>query len=240
MAPRIGLTTSPEVLEGRAVQALEQAYVSAVAGAGGVPLLLPVLEHAQAEAVVGGLDGLLITGGGDVDPSWYGCPPSEHLGTVDAARDAWELALARAAVGNRLPVLGICRGAQLLNVAMGGTLVLHLPDVTDQQHCVEDRCSVPVHSVAVEVASRLRTIVGCDVLGVNSLHHQAADRVGTGLLAVALAEDGTIEAVESNGAHRLLGVQWHPELLTDDPSHAALFRWLVDEAAAGDLAATAA
>src|ERR687885_405944 len=110
MPARIGLTTSPEVLEGRPIQALERAYVDAVVGAGGLPVLLPVLEPGQAEAMAGGLDALLVSGGGDLDPSWYGCLPSPQLGTVDVARDAWELALVRSAATRALPVLGICRG----------------------------------------------------------------------------------------------------------------------------------
>ena len=233
MLPRIGLTTSPSVLEGRSVEAVDRPYVSAVVEAGGLPVVLPVLDPSQAPAAVAGIDALLLTGGGDVDPAWYGSLPSPDLGKVDAARDGWEIALVRAAAARGLPVLGICRGAQLLNVAMGGTLEQHLPDVTDLRHCVDERCAEAVHDVHIGARSGLGAVVGTEVLGVNSLHHQAVADVGEGLVAVAWAEDGTVEAVEAAGGDdnaRMLGVQWHPELLTAMPGHGALFRWLCAEA----------
>lgn len=229
--PRIGLTTTPSVLEDRPVEALDRPYVDAVAAAGGVPLLLPVLDPGRAATVVEGLDGLLLSGGGDVDPAWYGCVASPHVRKVQAERDGWEMALLRAALARGLPVLGICRGAQLLNVAAGGSLVQHLPDVSDLAHCVDDRCNEEVHDVRIEAGSRLHTVVGSDGFGVNSLHHQAVSRLGHGLVAVAWADDGTVEAIEGITPVRMLGVQWHPELLTDRPGHRALFEWLCAEAA---------
>lgn len=232
MRPRIGVTSSPSLVEDRFLEALDRAFVSAVIRAGGLPFVLPVLDPAEATTVVACLDGILFTGGGDVDPSRYADTASPSVKGLDPERDAFEMALARAALGIGLPVLGICRGCQVLNVALGGTLVQHLPDVTDQQHCAKEQWAEKVHTIRVLGGSRLRSVVGLDVVGVNSLHHQAVDTVGGGLRAVAWAEDETVEAIEGVGSSRVLGVQWHPELLVADTSHTALFEWLVQEAAA--------
>ncbi|CAA9270639.1 MAG: Glutamine amidotransferase, class I [uncultured Acidimicrobiales bacterium] len=229
-APRIGLTSSPGVFEDRLVATLERAYTAAIVQAGCIPLYLPMLDPIQAEAVVSVLDGLLFTGGGDVDPTWYGRQPSPHLGPVNGEQDGWEMALVRAGLSHELPMLGICRGSQVMNVALGGTLVQHLPDTTTLEHCVKERCSSPVHDVVVDGRSRLGAVLGVESLGVNSLHHQAVEQLGDGLYPVAWAEDGTVEAVESSGPNRMIGVQWHPELLVDDARHAALFSWLAAEA----------
>jgi len=230
MRPRIGLTTSPGTHDDRLVEMLDRAYVAAIVAAGAVPLILPVLDPAEADEVVSGLDGIVLTGGGDVDPLWYCAPPSPHLHQVDAQRDAWELALAGAAEGRGLPVLGICRGAQVLNVAMGGTLLQHLPELTELRHCDKERWGAPVHGVQVREASTLFEIVGNGELGVNSLHHQAVREVAPGLAAVAWADDGIIEAVEGADGSPVLGVQWHPELLVDEAGHPEVFQWLVREA----------
>lgn len=231
MKPRIGLTTSPSLHENRFMEALERAYVTAIVQAGGVPFLLPVLDPGEIPTVAECLDGIFFTGGGDVDPTRYGAPESPHAAGVDAGRDAYELALARHGIERGFPMLGICRGCQVLNVAMGGTLVGHLPEVTDQDHCARERFAETVHTVDVRPGSRLHAVVGLTRVGVNSLHHQAVDRLGQGLVAVARADDGTIEALEGAGSCRVLGVQWHPELLPAEPGHAELFGWLVDEAA---------
>lgn len=230
MKPRIGITVSLTIHDERAVEALERAYVEAVIKAGGVPLVLPACDPAEVEAVAGCLDGLLLSGGSDIDPAAYGATLSPEVRGVEVDRDAWEIALVGYAVRVGLPVLGTCRGAQVLNVAMGGTLVAHLPAVASGQHCQRDRWAEAVHDVSVQQASGLRAILGADVIGVNSLHHQAVDRVGNGLRAVAWADDGVIEAVEGLGSAPMLGVQWHPELLPALEGHPALFSWLVGHA----------
>ena len=229
MRPRIGITTSPSLHEGRFSEALDRAYVTAVLRAGALPLVLPVLHPSRAAAVAASLDGIVFSGGGDLDPALYGDGPVPEVRGVNARRDAYELALVRHALDLGLPMLGTCRGCQLLNVAVGGTLVPHLPDA-DGRHCARDRWGETVHTVSVLEGSTLRGIVGREVVGVNSLHHQAVAKVGSGLRAVAWADDGVIEAVEGVGGNRVLGVQWHPELLLAPPANAPLFRWLVEEA----------
>ena len=193
-------------------------------------MVLPVLEGFDAYDVLAGLDGLLLSGGGDVVASYYGESPGEVEYSLDAARDAWELALAAAAREAALPILGVCRGAQVLNVAFGGTLVQHLPKITDISHRQLDKDLEIVHEVRVGPASMLATITGRRVFGVNSLHHQAVGRPGSGLRPVAWAPDGVVEAVESADRWAVLGVQWHPELLIDQPVHFRLFSWLVQAA----------
>jgi putative glutamine amidotransferase len=232
MAVRIGITATSNVIDGRPVEELTRAYVSSVVRAGGMPLMLPVLDPELAPAMVEGIDGLLLSGGGDIEPIRYGEPAAPEVDGVDRARDAWELALVAAAIERSVPVLGICRGAQVLNVAAGGTLVQHLPDHTEQVHRDRERYGEVVHGVRITRGSRLARAMGRARVGVNTLHHQAVDQVGLGLEAVAWGPDGFVEAVESVAHARLLGVQWHPELLADVPGHPELFRWLVDEAAA--------
>ncbi len=229
MRPRIGITTSPSLREGRFSEALDRAYVTAVLRAGGLPVVLPVLETDQAPKVASCLDGIAFSGGGDVDPELYGADRVPELRGVDARRDAYELALVREALELGLPILGTCRGCQLLNVALGGTLVPHL-DGDEGRHRARDRWAEPVHTVSVLEGSLLGAVLGPGVVGVNSLHHQAVAEVGTGLRAVAWADDGVIEAVEAVDGNRALGVQWHPELLLTPPANTTLFRWLVEEA----------
>ncbi|HEX2273597.1 MAG TPA: gamma-glutamyl-gamma-aminobutyrate hydrolase family protein [Acidimicrobiales bacterium] len=229
MRPRIGITTSPSLPEGRFSEALDRAYVTAVLRAGGLPLVLPVLDPSQAPTVAACLDGIVLSGGGDVDPARYGGEKVPELRGVNTRRDAYELALVRQALDRDLPVLGTCRGCQLLNVAMGGTLVPDLPN-SGGRHCARDRWAESVHNVSVLDGTLLQTALGSEVIGVNSLHHQAVADVGTGLRAVAWADDGVIEAVEGVDGRRVLAVQWHPELLLAPPGNATLFRWLVEEA----------
>ncbi len=229
MRPRIGVTSIRTLDGSRLVEQVNLVYCEAVRAAGGLPFVLPVLADADATEVVAGLDGLLLTGGGDVAAWCFGQQAVPEASGVDPARDAWEVALVAAAAAAALPILGICRGAQLLNVAAGGTLVQHLPTVTSLPHRVPERDCESVHTVEVEPSSLLAAITGAGPFGVNSLHHQAVDQVGAGLRPVAWAPDGVIEAIESVDRPQV-GVQWHPELLTDRFEHAQLFRWLVEHA----------
>lgn len=229
MHTRIGVVACQAQLGLLPVHAVNRAYVTAIRAAGGLPLILPTLAPSDAQAVLAELDGLVLSGGGDFEPAAYGGVAGPDLMGVDPERDRWELALVVAAEDLGVPVLGICRGLQALNVAAGGTLVAHLPDRSDQAHRVLERDREPVHSVAVVEGSLLHGLSGPSC-GVNSLHHQAADLVGSGLRAVGYAPDGVIEALEDTRWGRTLGVQWHPELLSGQPEQGALFSWLVDAA----------
>jgi putative glutamine amidotransferase len=215
----------------RRVERLDRAYTDALVEVGAFPFVLPVLvDWGDAAEVLSGLDGLLLTGGGDVAARCYGEHPAAEAYGVNAARDAWELALVAAARAADLPILGVCRGAQVLNVAAGGTLIQHLPVRTDEPHREYERDRETVHPVVVEPGSLLSAITGQRAFGVNSLHHQAVADVGSSLRPVAWAPDGVIEAVESVDDGPLLGIQWHPELLTRQPPHGQLFAWLAQAA----------
>lgn len=200
------------------------AYSTAVAAAGGVPVQLP--RDADPGALVERVDGLVLTGGDDVDPRRYGQVPTDASTAVDPDRDAFELALLAAARTASLPVLGICRGAQLLNVACGGTLVADLPTGTGEAHgFLGYPPGARVHDVRTAEASMAAGVLGSRV-PVNSFHHQAVAEPGHGLRPSAWAPDGVVEAIEDDTG-LTLGVQWHPELLEQpDP----VFGWLVEQA----------
>jgi putative glutamine amidotransferase len=232
MKPRIGITSAPNVHGQRQFDRLHRWYVHAVQRAGGLPLILPTLRPEDAEEMAAGLDGLVLTGGGDVDAALYGEALAPEAYDVDPARDAWELALVEAAYGDpELPVLGVCRGAQLLNVAAGGSLIQHLPNVAGESHRQREHFQDEVHTVDIEPDSRLAAIVAPRRLGVNSIHHQAIARVGEGFRPVAWAPDGIIEAIERTDELPIVAVQWHPESLIDRPRHGQLFLWLTRAAA---------
>ncbi|MEV7603402.1 gamma-glutamyl-gamma-aminobutyrate hydrolase family protein [Kitasatospora sp. NPDC089797] len=190
---------------------LPQTYVDAVTRAGGTPVLLPPQPGAAGD-LVDALDGLVLAGGPDLDPARYAAAPHPRTGPPHHARDDWESRLLHAALARDLPLLGVCRGMQLLNVELGGTLHQHLPEDTHQ--------IVPArfvrHRVDVVDGSRLATALG-PAAEVSCYHHQAVDRIGTGLQATAHAADGTVEALELTGHRFALGVQWHPETDPDDP-----------------------
>ena len=219
--PVIGLTTYLEqaqtgVWDVRA-SFLPAIYFQGVTAAGGVATLLPPqpVDSGIAERVVDGLDGLLITGGKDVDPAAYGQTPHPATDQPGAQRDAWEFALLKAALQRQLPVLGICRGAQVLNVALGGTLHQHLPDVIGHSgHRAGNAVftSLPVRTVA---GTRLAALVGASV-DARCYHHQAVAELGEGLVVSAWDADGVIEALELPGRGFVLAVQWHPEETLDD------------------------
>jgi putative glutamine amidotransferase len=182
-------------------------YAKAVAKAGGVPVLVPPLRPDGVADYVGSLAGLILAGGAPMDPGAYGADTDDRLPVPQPHRDRFELALARAAVQTDLPVLGIARGMHVLNVAQGGTLITWLPDALDHdRHGEPDRA----HAIQVSVSSRLGKAVG-DAVEVTAPHRQAVQRLGTGLLAVAWAEDQIVEGIEVQGHRFGVGVQWHAE-----------------------------
>jgi putative glutamine amidotransferase len=216
--PRVGITTYREPAAwgvwDEPADLLPASYADSVAAAGAVPVLLPPVEvdvPGATGAALDGLHGLVLAGGPDVDPARYGAARDPHTGPARTRRDGWELELTRAALDRRMPVLAICRGVQVLNVALGGDLIQHLPDAlgTDT-HCpvvgVHGR-----HEVRLDTGTTISTLLGPNA-SVATYHHQAIDNLGTGLVATGWAEDGTIEAVELEGGAWVVGVQWHPEV----------------------------
>jgi len=215
--------------------ALATLYPEAIERAGGIPVIVPLLRPEAIESLLDRVDGVCLPGGPDLQPSTYGEEPHPELGPTEPRVDAVELQLVRAADRRNLPILGICRGMQVLNVARGGTLHQHLPDVVGDQlkHRQPEHGSVPTHRVETASRSRVRRVLGGPKLEVNSFHHQAVRTLGQDLVATAWAPDGTIEAVEDAvPARRLvLGVQWHAEGLE---AHAPLFELLMAAAAETD------
>jgi putative glutamine amidotransferase len=207
--PLIGISTYLEPGARWGVWGLESAllpvgYPRLVQRAGGLAAMLPPDEPERAAAAVARLDGLVIAGGPDIEPVRYGAEPGPRTGPPCRARDAWELALIEAALAARLPLLGICRGMQLLNVALGGTLVQHLDGHAEVVGVFGEHAVKPVPGTRYAAAVPEETAVP-------AYHHQAVDRLGEGLVASAHAADGTVEAVELPGGW-VLGVQWHPEM----------------------------
>ena len=205
---------------------LPAAYVSAVEHAGGRPLLVPPSEHGVAETL-DALDGLILSGGPDLDPALYGAEPHPATDGPRPERDHAELALLGGALERDLPVLAICRGLEVLNVARGGDLVQHLPDVVGDERHRHTPGAFADHDVALEPGSRIQRLLG-DRAPVKSHHHQGVGRVGAGLTAAAWADDGTVEALEDASRRFAVGVLWHPE----EGEDFALFRGLVEEARA--------
>jgi len=204
----VGITCNCTSSENR----LSKAYVRAVEQSGAVPLLLPVTAAPRLWRVYLKLvDGLLLSGGGDVDAFHYGQEAMPAQGTVQPERDRMEIYLARRALKDGLPVLGICRGAQLLNISAGGTLYQDLQGVAALQHSQRAPRSYAIHPVLVRRPSLLHRLLGQERIRVNSFHHQAIHLTGAGLCVSAEAPDGVIEAVEATGHPFALGVQWHPE-----------------------------
>ena len=214
--PLIGLTFDSEEPGGYSNQpwyALRQNYFSAVAGAGGLPVALPH-EPGDVDAYLDRLDGLLVTGGAfDVDPALFGDDQRHETVVIKARRTAFELAACRAACDADMPVLGICGGQQLMNVAFGGTLIQHIPEAVADAlaHEQPNPRTEAGHSVAITQGSQLHRIVGADEMAVNSAHHQAVAAIAGGLVVDAVAPDGVIEGIEAPGQRFCIGVQWHPE-----------------------------
>ena len=206
---------------------LRLSYTQALQEAGAIAVVLPAHGYVDdAAALLDRLDGLLVSGGPDLDPAVYGQAPHPALGPdVDRVADEYEQSLLLAAAERDMPVLGICRGLQALNVSRGGTLHQDIPDHLQTREAYD-----PEHLVSVSGGSLLHWLTDRDGLAVNSFHHQAADRIGAGLEVCALAPDGTVEALWDPAASFCLGVQWHAELMTHRAEQAALLSGLVHAA----------
>jgi putative glutamine amidotransferase len=241
-APLIGITTRtaplpPSLLPSVMVQ---QSYTNAILNAGGIPLLIPSdINESDWQTLFTRLDGILFTGGGDIATGLFNGVDHPAVYGIDAPRDAIELGLARYAANGGKPFLGICRGLQVANVALGGTLYTHIPDQLPNAlvHEYPGEDGIPArtalaHLVRIEEDSQIGKILAEPIMHVNSLHHQGIKDVASGLRAVAFAPDGLVEAVEMPEHPFAIAVQWHPEWLTDQPPIRRLFKAFVDAAAA--------
>ena len=222
-SPLIGITTYEVNTFSR--YSLPETYVNAVRRAGGIPILLPPGEiHLQTLAHR--IDGFIFAGGGDIDPMRYGGKYVDEVGNISPVRDNTEITLARYLIRHQIPLLAIARGLQIVNVALGGTLIEHLPSAQDHRIMAK----TPVrHTVHIDPTARLAEIVGQTELSVASMHHQAVDTLAPTLRAVAHAEDGIIEAVEMVDNPQVIAVQWHAHMTAeDDPIQLRLFERLID------------
>ncbi len=228
--PLIGLTGSIiHDQSGSQVVQVGQAYITAIQRAGGLPTLIPPgFSDRSLSALVSRLDGVLFTGGTDIDPACFNGQPHPQVYGISPERDALEFALLEKALAAGKPILAICRGIQVLNVGLGGSLYTHIQDQKLDALKHDWFPNYPrdkrAHSVHLKSGSRLADIIQAEEIGVNSLHHQGIDRMGKNLEAVGFAPDGLVEAVVVKGADFALGVQWHPECLPDDPHAQALFQ----------------
>jgi putative glutamine amidotransferase len=234
--PLIGVTTYQVAnAQGHIISALLRAYTDAVLLAGGIPLLIPSSfpeEHAQA--LVKRLDGILFTGGGDISLERFNGEPHPSIDGVDPERDSIELALLKIVIEEEKPFLGICRGFQLINIGLGGTLYTHIsdqkPGALKHDYYPNYLRNYPAHEVELVSGTQLRTIFDTKNILVNSLHHQGAKDIPGGLVRAGVAPDGLVEAIELANHPYGLAVQWHPEWLTDQPTNAKLFKSFVEAA----------
>jgi putative glutamine amidotransferase len=212
--------------------ALGLKYLRALEDAGAIPVVIPPLRVDALEQLLARVSGVCLSGGPDLDPVSYGARRHACTGPTWDELDTFELEVARAADAQRLPILAVCRGLQVLNVARGGTLHQHLPDVVDGRinHRQQEDGRRSTHWVSVAVGGHLSGIMGRRRTRVNSFHHQAVDTLGEGLAITARASDGTVEAIEALDRDFVLGVQWHAELLVGRPDQAALFEAFVQAA----------
>lgn len=229
LSPVIGITTynRDEIGDFK----LPGAYIDAVIGAGGIPVLIPSCPS-QSDRLLHKLDGLILAGGGDIDPAHYNADLHPTIYMVSEERDRFELDLAHHALQHEVPTLGICRGMQILNVATGGDLIPHVPEVYGEAiaHRVHEPRSPIPHPVRIDSNSRLSRIVGDVDIEVMSWHHQAVRAIAPVWDAVAHAEDGLVEAMEHRDHPWMIAVQWHPELAPNNIAHQRLFKALVDAA----------
>jgi len=253
--PLIGVTTS-EVREPKRIQQTPESepkvremvlgltYLRAIEAAGALPMVVPPLPEEAIESLLDRLDGICLSGGPDLDPDTYGASPDPDLGPTEPDLDRFELAVARCADAREIPILAICRGTQALNVARGGSLVQHLPAISEE---IAHRQTTPgnqtSHTIDIEPGSHLAAALENDevtvpnVLDVNSFHHQGIERLGQGLKVSARAPDETAEAIEDPSRPFMIGVQWHAETLVHRPYESALFRHFVEASRLSPVAA---
>jgi len=233
--PLIGITTrNGKDSDGHPALMILHSYVNAVLGAGGLSVPIPSsLPQEDLRQLYSQLDGILFSGGGDISLDYFPGPDHPRIDGIDKARDTTEISLMRSAVEDKKPLLGICRGAQVMNVALGGTLYTHIPDqlkgALDHDYPGNLRRTL-VHPVYVSEESRAAEIFGETLLQVNSLHHQGLKDIAPGLRVAGKAPDGLVEVVELPDHPYAVAVQWHPEWLTDQPAMQRLFKVFVDMA----------
>ncbi|MBO5666852.1 MAG: gamma-glutamyl-gamma-aminobutyrate hydrolase family protein [Firmicutes bacterium] len=243
MKPLIGITVNYDIKEeiglithfgtpGQQWNYIAHDYVNAIAEAGGIPVLLPVYgDSTLSREVAERLDGVLISGGSDVDPRRFGARAKKYCGGVCIPRDDMEFALAKFVLEEMsIPLLGICRGEQVLNIALGGTVYQDLEQEGGYEvHSAEmyPRTAV-VHEALLKEGSRIHDIFGCDQVGVNSYHHQGVKDLGEGLIVSATSPDGVVEAIELPGERFVLGVQWHPEMMVESEIQTKIFKAFVE------------
>lgn len=236
--PIIGISSRPRSLttsQGDShAYTLEHTYRDAVVRAGGIPLSLPAVPDADIDAMLDILDGLVLSGGGDINPRVWGGTLTDTICDVSDERDTFEVSLVRKAADRKLPTLAICRGMQVVNVAFGGTLIADIPAAVGTEHMVSgDAVLESFQAVQLEQGCRVAEITGTTSLAVNSIHHQAVHIPGDGFRIVGHADDGIVEAIEHEDAGwPLVAVQWHPEYLdqVDDKHSRLLFEALVTDA----------
>jgi putative glutamine amidotransferase len=208
-------------------------YLNAVQQVGALPLIVAPMSKDLIPTILDTVDAICLSGGPDIDPSLYGQPPHSMLGPTELATDAFEIELARAADQRGMPILAICRGAQVLNVARGGTLYQHIPDVygdSELEHRQKELGPHTSHTVDIDAGTLLALTIGSTSIEVNSFHHQAVEELGKNLRISARSKDGIVEGIEAIDRDFALGVQWHAESLTNRDEHEALFKGLADAA----------
>lgn len=233
MTPLIGITadldlgtSAQSIAPGRHYYLLTQNYCDAVTKSGAVPVIVPCVSPEQCDEVLERCDGLVLSGGVDIDPSYYNEEPDVHLGPINPERAAFETSITVKALERDMPVLAICGGGQILNVVRGGSLYqdinTQIPDVINHRQLGPR--NYPFHSVEIRAKTKLHSIIKASKIRVNSRHHQAVKELGKDLIAAAVASDGVVEAVESTAHTFVIGVQWHPEIMFDHDAHTrALF-----------------
>jgi putative glutamine amidotransferase len=232
--PVIGIT--PGYMRENNKLSLGPGYANGVIKAGGLAVILPLCaEDSIVESILETVDGILFSGGADIDARYFGEENMKYGGKISPERDSFELLLARKAIARKMPVLGICRGLQLLNIVLGGTLHQDIYANRGQgeilKHWQDAPDWYPVHDIRIKAGSRLHSIYGTEGLSVNSFHHQAIKDAGSGLSIIASSSDGIVEAVEGTDSNFIVAVQWHPEdMWQENPVHLKIFEAFIEAA----------